>query len=126
MKVDVRDLLVAVALYLVMVAVTGRTGIEPPGVPAYWWRRPARVPEPARQPQARRVSHERGGTNMARQQARAEHFRQQFNMVRSPHGEAVTLRYQHILLPRRLRRQAARFGAAGRLAGYIKQGRYDG
>lgn len=38
MKCDLSDLLVALVMYLVYVAATGYTGIEPPGVPAYWWR----------------------------------------------------------------------------------------
>lgn len=38
MKGTMADLLMPLALYLIMVAATGRTGIEPPGVPAFWWR----------------------------------------------------------------------------------------
>lgn len=64
---------------------------------------------------------------MTRQQRRADRRRQQFDLVRSKHGEPVTLRYQHVLLPRHLRRQAARYpSSVQRLAHYIQLGRYDG
>lgn len=39
MSVTARDVLVAVLIYVLMVLITGQTGIEPKGVPARWWRR---------------------------------------------------------------------------------------